>query len=136
MDFSTTNSTKTLRKQESSECSPGRETDREEISHLSVKSEPMEGGGRDGGPGGGGEDSNESAVISEPQIVTTEPDDSVHSGSLQKYFDNKLFAVAGASFNFSMAAALAADSLAGMVREGTVMLQFLPLRAYKELFLS
>lgn len=107
VDFSTTNSTKTLRKQDSGERSPNREE------MLPVKSEPLEGTG-----GGGGcepDDSNESTVISEPQIMTTEPDDSalVPSVGVQNYFDSKLFAVAGASFNFSMAAALAADSLAG-----------------------
>lgn len=106
VDFSTTNSTKTLRKQDSSERSPSREE------MLPVKSEPPE------GVGGGGcepDDSNESTVISEPQILTAEPDDSalVPSVGVQNYFDSKLFAVAGASFNFSMAAALAADSLAG-----------------------
>uniref|UniRef100_A0A8D8S1X5 Broad-complex core protein isoform 6 n=2 Tax=Cacopsylla melanoneura TaxID=428564 RepID=A0A8D8S1X5_9HEMI len=42
--------------------------------------------------------------------------DSVHDDSLlgaHSYLDSKIFAAAGASFNFSMAAALAADSLAG-----------------------
>ncbi|KAI5752004.1 hypothetical protein M8J77_012829 [Diaphorina citri] len=43
--------------------------------------------------------------------------DSLHDDSLQgahSYLDSKIFAAAGASFNFSMAAALAADSLAGL----------------------
>lgn len=112
VDFSTTNPTKSAsRKQESSESSPG--WDREKEDTHPVKPEPVEGGGGPGGGGGGEpEDSNESAVVSEPQIVTTEPDDSAHSGHQQNYFDNKL--VPFASFNFSMAAALAADSLAGL----------------------
>ncbi|XP_046678660.1 broad-complex core protein isoforms 1/2/3/4/5-like isoform X3 [Homalodisca vitripennis] len=125
MDFSTSNPAKAARKNDSSEASPGRERDREREkegreereghSHAPVKSEPAEGGG---GGGGEADDSNESAVMSEPQIVTTEPDDSAHSGHQQNYFDSKLFAVAGASFNFSMAAALAADSLAGLNNQG------------------
>lgn len=62
------------------------------------------------------EDSNDSGdMMSETgpnQQSSIDHEDSVHSGH-QSYLDSKLFAVAGASFNFSMAAALAADSLAG-----------------------
>lgn len=62
------------------------------------------------------EDSNDSGdMMSETganQQSAIDHEDSIHSVH-QNYLDSKLFAVAGASFNFSMAAALAADSLAG-----------------------
>lgn len=61
------------------------------------------------------DDSNDSAADFtgvHPAIGMSEPDDTSYQ-SHHSYLDSKFFAAAGASFNFSMAAAMAADSLAG-----------------------
>ncbi|RZF37502.1 hypothetical protein LSTR_LSTR011889 [Laodelphax striatellus] len=102
-----------------------------------VKSEPMDlgcGGNNGGGSGdcndadsigssggGGGGGGEVAAALSD--TTTQDRDDGGGGGggmmtshpSASSYLDSKLFAAAtGASFNFSMAAALAADSLAGL----------------------
>ncbi|XP_026814664.1 broad-complex core protein isoforms 1/2/3/4/5-like isoform X2 [Rhopalosiphum maidis] len=62
------------------------------------------------------DDSNDSApdfTGVNPAIGMSEPDDTSYQ-SHHSYLDSKFFAAAGASFNFSMAAAMAADSLAGL----------------------
>ncbi|XP_050538135.1 broad-complex core protein isoforms 1/2/3/4/5-like isoform X2 [Daktulosphaira vitifoliae] len=62
------------------------------------------------------DDSNDSAADFtgvHPAIGMSEPDDTSYQ-SHHSYLDSKFFAAAGATFNFSMAAALAADSLAGL----------------------
>ncbi|XP_050054219.1 broad-complex core protein isoforms 1/2/3/4/5-like isoform X1 [Aphis gossypii] len=62
------------------------------------------------------DDSNDSAADFtgvHPAIGMSEPDDTSYQ-SHHSYLDSKFFAAAGASFNFSMAAAMAADSLAGL----------------------
>lgn len=61
------------------------------------------------------DDSNDSAADFtgvHPAIGMSEPDDTSYQ-SHHSYLDSKFFAAAGATFNFSMAAAMAADSLAG-----------------------
>lgn len=61
--------------------------------------------------------SRETAIFKAFYWISRRYGDSLHDDSLQgahSYLDSKIFAAAGASFNFSMAAALAADSLAGM----------------------
>lgn len=64
------------------------------------------------------DDSNDSAADFtgvHPAIGMSEPDDTSYQ-SHHSYLDSKFFAAAGATFNFSMAAAMAADSLAGEKR--------------------
>uniref|UniRef100_A0A1B6E5M1 Broad-complex n=2 Tax=Clastoptera arizonana TaxID=38151 RepID=A0A1B6E5M1_9HEMI len=117
MDFSTTtqsskNSTVSM-KQELAADSPSPTEER-------IKSEPTD-ARTNNNQAENMEDSNDSGDIlseagNQPSIL--DHDDSVHSAH-QSYLDSKLFQV-GASFNFSMAAALAADSLAGLNNQGQV----------------
>lgn len=111
MDFSTTQSSKnnssSIKNQDNDLPSP--------VDDNFVKSEPTD-LAMISNPAEHLEDSNDSGdMMSETganQQSAIDHEDSIHSGH-QSYLDSKLFAVAGASFNFSMAAALAADSLAG-----------------------
>lgn len=83
-----------------------------------VKSEPMDISSTapvNSGSAYGADDSNDSAADFtgvHPAIGMSEPDDTSYQ-SHHSYLDSKFFAAAGATFNFSMAAAMAADSLAG-----------------------
>lgn len=118
VDFSTTQSSKnnnsSIKKQDNDLPSP--------VDDNLVKSEPTD-LAPISNPPEHFEDSNDSGdMMSETgtnQQLAIDHEDSIHSGH-QSYLDSKLFAVAGASFNFSMAAALAADSLAGLNNQGHV----------------
>lgn len=112
MDFSTTTQSSKIStvsmKQEPATETPSPPEDR-------VKTEPTE-TRTNNNQADNMDDSNDSGDIlsetgNQPSIL--DHDDSVHSAH-QSYLDSKLFQV-GASFNFSMAAALAADSLAGKI---------------------
>ncbi|XP_060862623.1 broad-complex core protein isoforms 1/2/3/4/5-like isoform X1 [Metopolophium dirhodum] len=87
-------------------------------SPAEVKTEPMDTASAAAVNSGSAyaDDSNDSAADFtgvHPAIGMSEPDDTSYQ-SHHSYLDSKFFAAAGASFNFSMAAAMAADSLAGL----------------------
>lgn len=87
-------------------------------SPAEVKSEPMDpatAAAVNSSSAYGADDSNDSAADFtgvHPAIGMSEPDDTSYQ-SHHSYLDSNFFAAAGATLKFSMAAAMAADSLAG-----------------------